>query len=342
METDYRPYLTGSVRYSRLGFEMRASRLLTILMTLQVRGLVTARALADECEVALRTIYRDIDALSAAGVPVYSERGPEGGYRLLDGYKTRVNGLSSQEAEALFLGGLPGPAAELGLGSVMAAAQLKLLTALPSELRRSAESLRARFHLDAPAWFNRADEVPHLPQIAEAVWNQRPTLIGYRTWPKGALREVEPLGIVLKSGLWYLVAAVNGQLRTYRAARITALELLDGRFERPADFDLAEHWKVSSRRYEASLFSSQAQVRVSPRGLDALASWPTTEYAARTAGEPDGDGWRRVSLPIETLERAAADILRFGADVEVLEPLALRELVAQSALAIAEVYGAIR
>ena len=160
---------------------MRASRLLTILMTLQVRGQVTARALAAECEVTQRTIYRDIDALSAAGVPVYAERGSEGGYRLLDGYKTRVNGLTSQEAEALFLGGLPGPAAELGLGSVMAAAQLKLLTALPAELRRSAETLRARFHLDAPGWFNRADEVPHLPQIAEAVWSQRPIEIGYRT-----------------------------------------------------------------------------------------------------------------------------------------------------------------
>src|SRR6201996_2275504 len=150
---------------------MRASRLLTILMSLQARGRVTARELAEECEVAVRTIYRDIDALSLAGVPVYADRGPDGGYRLLDGYKTRVNGLSPQEAEALFLGGLPGPAAELGLGGVMAAAQLKLLTALPTELRRSAETLRARFHLDAPGWFNQADEVPYLPQIADAVWS---------------------------------------------------------------------------------------------------------------------------------------------------------------------------
>ncbi|MGF6904476.1 helix-turn-helix transcriptional regulator [Paraburkholderia sp. GAS348] len=132
---------------------MRASRLLSILMTLQARGRVSAQSLADECAVSLRTIYRDIDALSAAGVPVQSERGAEGGYRLLDGYRTRLNGLSSQEAEALFLAGLPGPVQALGLGAVMAGAQTKLLAALPVELRSTAERMRSRFHLDAPAWF---------------------------------------------------------------------------------------------------------------------------------------------------------------------------------------------
>jgi predicted DNA-binding transcriptional regulator YafY len=317
---------------------MRASRLLTILMTLQVRGQVTARALAAECEVTQRTIYRDIDALSAAGVPVYAERGPEGGYRLLDGYKTRVNGLTSQEAEALFLGGLPGPAAELGLGSVMAAAQLKLLTALPTELRRSAETLRARFHLDAPGWFNRADETPHLPQIAEAVWSQRPIEIGYRTWPAGMLRQIEPLGIVLKSGLWYVVAAARGRLRTYRVSRILSLTLVDGRFERPADFDLGEHWKASSSRYEEDLLRSQAVVRVSPRGLELMFAWTATEAAARAAGSPDAAGWREVVLPIESLDRATADMLRFGAEVEVLAPDALRERVADSIRAMIGLY----
>lgn len=319
---------------------MRASRLLTILMTLQVRGRVTARELARECEVTVRTIYRDIDALSASGVPVYADRGPEGGYRLLDGYKTRVNGLSPQEAEALFLGGLPGPAADLGLGAVMAAAQLKLLTALPAELRRSAETMRMRFHLDAPAWFNRADQVPHLPQITQAVWTQTPLRIRYRSWTRRTEREVEPLGVVLKSGLWYLVAAVAGSLRTYRVSRILGLEVLDSRFERPADFDLGGYWDAWSARYEASLLRGHALVRFSPHGVERLSWSPATEVLAETASAPDADGWRTVRLPIETLEMAAAEVLRFGADAEVLEPADLRERVKASIAVMNGLYAA--
>ncbi len=135
---------------------MRASRLLTILNVMQARGRVTAPELAAECEVSLRTVYRDIDVLSAAGIPVYSERGADGGYRLVDGYRTQLNGLSAKEAEALFMTGLSGPAADLGLGAVMAAAQNKLLSAMPAQLRAGAEQMRARFHLDAPAWFAQA------------------------------------------------------------------------------------------------------------------------------------------------------------------------------------------
>src|SRR5581483_9955258 len=152
---------------------MRASRLLSILTTLQARGRITAPELAEACEVSVRTIYRDIDALGAAGIPVYSERGAEGGYRLLDGYRVRLNGLSAKEAEALFLTGLSGPAADLGLGAVMTAAQTKLLAALPQDLRASAERMRNRFHLDAPAWFAEAERPIHLTTIADAVWRQK-------------------------------------------------------------------------------------------------------------------------------------------------------------------------
>jgi predicted DNA-binding transcriptional regulator YafY len=320
---------------------MRASRLLTILMTLQARGRATARELAEECEVAIRTIYRDIDALSLAGVPVYADRGAEGGYRLLDGYKTRVNGLTPQEAEALFLGGLPGAAADLGLGAVMAAAQLKLLAALPAELRRSAETMRMRFHLDAPGWFSQADQVPHLPQLTQSVWNQTPVRIRYQSWTKRAVREIEPLGVVLKSGLWYLVAAVDGSLRTYRVSRILELELADGRFERPADFDLGAYWAASAARYEASLYKGHMRVRFSPQGFERL-SWspmPGVDTAAKSASAPDAEGWREVRLPIESLDQATAAILRFGPDVEVLEPAELREQVRESALATTRIYA---
>src|SRR5713226_3298643 len=174
---------------------MRASRLLSILMTLQARGRVTAQVLADECEVSLRTIDRDIDALSASGVPVYSDRGSAGGYHLLEGYRTRLNGLSLEEARSLFLAGLTGPAAALGLGPVMAAAQLKLTAALPAEMRSAAERTRACFHLDAPGWFHGKELPLYLQEIAVAVWNQHLIEIRYRSWKAETRRRVAPLGL---------------------------------------------------------------------------------------------------------------------------------------------------
>jgi predicted DNA-binding transcriptional regulator YafY len=318
---------------------MRAARLLTVLMTLQARGRVTAKDLAEECEVAVRTIYRDIDALSLAGVPVYADRGPEGGYRLLDGYKTRVNGLTPQEAEALFLGGLPGAAADLGLGAVMAAAQLKLITALPAELRRSAETMRMRFHLDAPGWFSQADQVPHLPQITQAVWSQTRLRIGYQSWTRKAVRQIEPLGVVLKSGLWYLIAVADRGLRTYRVSRIRELEVLDGRFERPADFDLGAYWTAWAARYEASVKHGEIVARFSPAGFQRLSWSPATEAAAKSASAPDAHGWRQVRLPIESQEEATAQMLRFGPEAEVLEPAELREQVRERALATSRLYA---
>jgi predicted DNA-binding transcriptional regulator YafY len=156
---------------------MRASRLLTILTLLQARGHVTAPEFAAQCGVSLRTVYRDMDALSAAGIPVYSERGSEGGYRLLDGYRMQMNGLSAKEAEALFMTGLSGPAADLGIGAVMAAAQTKLLSAMPAALRASAEQMRTRFHVDAPAWFAQGERPTHLPLVADAIMRRQMSTI---------------------------------------------------------------------------------------------------------------------------------------------------------------------
>jgi len=319
---------------------MRASRLLSILTTLQAHGRVTATALAQECEVSVRTIYRDIDALSAAGVPVYSERGSEGGYRLLDGYRTRLNGLSAKEAEALFMIGLAGPAADLGLGPVMMAAQTKLLSAVPAQFRAGAEQMRARFHLDAPAWFAQAEQPAHLTLVAGAVWGQHPIAIRYRSWKAEKQRIVEPLGIVLKSGAWYLVGQVDGAARTYRIARILDLEILDRRFERPAAFDLEAYWRDGTRRLEADLHRNSATIRLSPWGLKMLAMFtsPFVHAATRFEGEADAEGWRVAILPVGSIGQACVELLRFGREAEVLGPPELRERMARIAADMGEIY----
>ena len=195
---------------------MRASRLLSLLLLLQTRGRMTAQQLADELEVSVRTIYRDVDALNAAGVPLYGDAGHDGGYQLLDGYRTRLTGLTPAEAEALFLSGLPGPAAELGLGGVLAAATLKLRAALPASMRDSADRLSEGFYLDAPGWYRPERKVPCLAEVASAVWERQVIRMRYSRWkaPEEVVRTIEPHGLVLKAGTWYVVARCEGTFRT--------------------------------------------------------------------------------------------------------------------------------
>jgi predicted DNA-binding transcriptional regulator YafY len=321
---------------------MRASRLLSILMLLQAKGRVSASALAAELEVSLRTIYRDIDELSAAGVPVYAERGRDGGFQLLDGWRTRLTGLTALEAQALFLAGLPGPAAELGLAEVMEAAQLKLLAALPAGWQGDASRIGTRFHLDPVGWFRDNAPVDHLPAIADAVWNERRLRIRYESWNGIVDREISPLGLVLKSGIWYLIAAIGDDKRTYRLSNIRALSVLDERFDRPPDFDLAAYWAESTRRFETEIYRDTATLRVSPRGLKQLRemSAAVAEAAVRSAEAPDGEGWTRLVIPIESIDHAAHELVKLGAEAEVLAPAALRERLGETARRLAALYAA--
>lgn len=320
---------------------MRASRLLFILTTLQARGRASARALADEYGVSLRTIYRDVDALSAAGIPIYSERGNQGGYRLLDGYRTRLNGMSALEAEALFLGGLSGQAAELGLGAACASARDKLLAALPDEVREDTGRMRPRFYLDVPGWFEASERPACLAQLAKAVWDERPIRIRYRSWTAEKERQLDPLGIVLKGGSWYLVARSGTAIRTYRVARILDLQLCDGRMEPPEDFDLQRWWTESARRFEQEQHPEQASLRLSPWGFKMMEAFlPPFAVAHAVVGELEEDGWRTVTLPVGPLPYAAHELLRFGAEAEVLAPQALRAHVARIAACLVQRYAA--
>jgi predicted DNA-binding transcriptional regulator YafY len=319
---------------------MRASRLLFILTTLQARGRATAPALAEECGVSLRTIYRDVDALSAAGIPIYSERGNLGGYRLVNGYRTRLNGMSALEAEALFLSGLSGQVAELGLGAACASAQDKLLAALPAEMRDGAGRMRLRFHLDVPGWFGQSEHPACLPQLAEAVWGERRIQIRYRSWTAEKERVLDPLGIVLKGGAWYLVARTEDTVRTFRVSRIQELNLLDGQIAVSENFNLAAYWTENARRFEQEHQLERATLRLSPWAIKMMGSYlPPFAVAGAAISEPDNDGWRTVSLPIGPFDHAAHDLLRFGAEAEVLAPDELRVLVARSVAQLGALYA---
>lgn len=321
---------------------MRASRLLSLLLLLQNRGRMTAAELAAELEVSVRTVYRDVEALGAAGVPVYGEAGHDGGYALLDGYRTRLTGMTAPEAEALFLAGLPGPAAELGLGSVLAAAELKLQAALPPELGEQGRRIRERFLLDAPGWYREADEVPHLPAVADAVWQRRALRVRYRRWqaPQEVERRIEPYGVVLKAGRWYTVAAVGGGApRTYRIGQILSLEQLDERFTPPADFDLARHWREHSDRLQERLWQGEAEIRISAAGarrLEDFAAQAVIEGVRRGTVEPDGR--RRAVIPVESVEHAELVLLRLGPEVEVIAPAELRARIAATIRSMAGLY----
>jgi len=324
---------------------MRASRLLSLLMLLQSRGRMSAQALAEALEVSVRTIHRDVDELSAAGVPIWADRGRLGGFQLQAGWRTKVDGLTAPEAQAMFLGGLPGPASELGLGEAMASAQLKLLAALPDGWREDARRVSARFHLDPIDWYRGPSATDHLPAIAQAVWSERRVAMRYESWKGEVSRRVDPLGLVLKAGIWYLAAQVaksdKAGVRTYRLSNILELEVTDEAFERPADFDLGAWWLASTKRFEKELATGTAQLRVTTSGMKALRELgaAVAQAADASAGEPDEEGWRRVTIPIESIPHAAAQVLRLGAQAEVLKPAALRRALVERVEAVRAVYA---
>jgi predicted DNA-binding transcriptional regulator YafY len=318
---------------------VRADRLVSLALLLQARGRVTGRALAAELGVSVRTVYRDLGVLAAAGVPVITESGPGGGFRLMDGYRFPLRGLRPDEAEALLILGVPAALRDLGLDRALAAAHRQIQVT-------SGAAPEVLVHLDMPRWFGGSEEVPCLRDLARALRLGRTVKLAYRHGDgrEDAARAVGPLGLVNKAGTWYLVASAGdgtGDPRVFRAGRISGAVVLAEPFPRPPGFGLANFWARWSAEFEASRPRIQVTLRASPA---ALAAFPEIFGAAAgpaltAALPPDADGWRAVTLSFEHEVAAAYRLAGFGSDVEVLSPPTLRDRLARTARQILSRYG---
>lgn len=305
---------------------MRSDRLLSLMMLLQNRRHMTAEELADELEVSKRTIYRDIDALSVIGVPVYANGGPGGGYALLDGYRTTLTGLNKSEIQALFMLTLPGPASDLGVSQQLKTAILKLTSSFADDHNEHANYLRQRLHLDATKWFQTNEPVPHLKTLQEAVWTDHQLVLSYRR-SNGTVSErtISPYALVAKASVWYLVAATEQGTRVYRVSRIEALQITQTHFTRPQDFDLAEFWVGWMTNYKTSLPKYPVTLRISPDLAPILPSiLGNNARALVEQAQTDSEGWRIINYSFEKMEEAQAYILGMGASVDVIAPEELR------------------
>jgi predicted DNA-binding transcriptional regulator YafY len=313
-----------------------------MLMLLQARRRMTAGALAEELEVSVRTIYRDMDALSAAGVPVYAERGPGGGCSLLDDYRTTLTGLTKGEIRALLMLGIPAPLAELGADRQVEAALRKLVAALPVDFRGDEERVRQRIHLDSLAWSGTKEPAPHLRTVQRAIWEDRRLRLVYRL-PFGTQveRVVDPYGLVAKASVWHLVCARKGHVGVRRVSDIVDAHLLDGRFRRPAQFDLVAYWRAWCAQVEENRPSYYATVSVAPDLVPWLSRYFGVKGQVSSDREPrrDKSGWQTMTLHFESLEDARERILGFGGAVQVLGPRSLRESVLDFAEQIVGLYG---
>ncbi|MFF3563164.1 helix-turn-helix transcriptional regulator [Streptomyces sp. NPDC002574] len=322
---------------------MRAARLIHLVLLLQSHGSMTSAELAGALEVSERTVGRDVLALSEAGVPVYAERGRAGGYRLVDGYRTRLTGLARAEAEALFLSGVPAALEAMGLQDTGSAARLKVAAALLPELRDAPRTAAQRFHLDAPGWWQEPATPPLLPALAEAVWGDRRLRARYRRADTEVERKLDPYALVLKAGVWYAVARTEGDVRVYRVDRFTAADVLPERFARDPGFDLPGFWQARAAEFARSVLRAEVVLRLTPEGarhLPYVADGAAAREALAAAAPPDADGRVTVTLPVESLDVAYHQLLALGPEAELLSPAPLRARFAGAARTMAATYDA--
>jgi len=308
-------------------------------MLLQSRGKLRAEELASELEVSARTIYRDIDALSASGVPVYADGGPGGGYSLLEGYRTELTGLSPEETEALLLLSLPGPLADLSISKKLKTAVLKVVSAAPPDLAQSEARMRQRLYLDPASWFSPGDEPRFLDELQNCVWRDQKAWMEYSDKKSAKSgREICPYALVAKAAIWYLVADTEKGMRVFRVSRICSVKPLDARFERPENFDLRDFWEEWSGTFINSLHGYHTMISVASEGEGVIGDfWQGTVESLRNAAAEDG--WKRIDVTFANENEALWQILQFGALVRVESPPSLRDAVRDAALRIAGMYG---
>jgi len=306
---------------------MRADRLLSALLLLQAKGKQTGREMAARLEVSARTVHRDMEALSAAGVPVFALRGVRGGWQLDDQWRTHVPGLSEAELRALLMA-QPRVIGDYRLAAAAERAIDKLMAALPVSLRAQAAAIRQRLYVDPSGWWGTTENLEALPVVQDAVSRDRQLEIQYRG-AKGddAQRTIDPLGLVAKGAVWYLVAQTPAGLRTYRVSRIKEVTLLESASARPLNFDLAAYWKSSTAQFMESRTRYPVTLRLEPRAADKVRAWRMSAPVETEQG-PDADGWTTLRLQFEDEEQACFVALGFGPGAEVVEPESLRRRVA--------------
>ncbi|MNO55993.1 HTH domain protein [compost metagenome] len=316
---------------------MRADRLLSILLLLQNNQKMSSRQLADKLEVSDRTIFRDMEALCAAGIPIYAERGAQGGWVLEESYRTNLTGMNEEEISSLFIANYSTLLGDLGIQKYFNSAYEKLLASSPSAIRKNAEITRQRIHIDGVGWHKSGESFPWLPIVQESVWSGQSLEIVYKKDDAAVSRIVHPLGLVAKRNVWYMVAESEGIPRTYRISRLIEARLLNDSFERPEEFDLASYWEQSTLQFKSQLPKYPAVVRIHESRLSRIKQERYVK-ALQISPEPDEAGYIKADLEFQTLESACEIILSCSRDVEVLEPLELRERVIAEAASICSLY----
>ena len=312
---------------------MKADRLLSLLLLLQAHGRLTGRQLAARLEVSERTVHRDMEALCAAGVPVYALRGSRGGWQLEENWRTQVPGLDESELRALLMA-QPRALGDSRLAHAAERALGKLMASLPATMREQAASIRQRLYVDGAGWRGTSENLSMLPVVQDAVSRDRRLAITYfRRGGECVERTVDPLGLVAKGSSWYLVARTLEGFRTYRVSRIEQATLLELPSERPADFDLAAYWTDSAARFEEALPRYRARLRIEPQTARWLKMWRAS-WSEDPETPPRSDGWITLRMAFDTEEEACFVCLGLGRRVDVLEPDALRNRVALEAAAV--------